>query len=48
MEGFFIATNFTVVHGMVYAPWSSKEAALEFGTNRAVEYVKSVSQARLL
>ena len=47
-EGFFIGSKFSIVYAFLYAPFTSKEAALLNKSSRALEFVKSLSRATFL
>ena len=48
VEGFFIGTKFSLVYGLLYAPFRSKEQAIANGTYRLLEFLRCWGRATFL
>ena len=46
--GFTVGVKFFITYALLFAPYSSKEAALENGTSRTLEYIKACGRASIL
>ena len=44
-EGCLTGVKFSIIHALLYAPFTSKESSLANNSSRAIEYIKQVSRA---
>ena len=46
-EGFLVGAKFSILHAFIYAPYTSKLAAMENNSSRSVEYIKTVGRSSM-